>query len=205
VPHFLYPFLCWGTSGFFSASGCYEHSGEYVLITWRCIFWVYAQELPLVTIAPVELCPVFWGMRPDWFTEWVHQLAVSPAMEECSSFSTSSPASAVTWIFHLSHWMVWLNISNASYSSSKCHSRPLITESAHQFRASLKASWILPLPPTHLCPSYFFALINSGFLLVLSVGMSARPCPSFFLLWIACTWDTLTQTVIVKGCREKKM
>jgi hypothetical protein len=26
-----------------------------------------------------------------------------PTMEECSSFSTSSPASAVTWIFDLSH------------------------------------------------------------------------------------------------------
>jgi hypothetical protein len=33
---------------------------------------------------------------PDCFPEWLYQLAISPAMEECSSFSTSSPASAVT-------------------------------------------------------------------------------------------------------------
>ena len=37
IPHFLYPFLCWGTSGFFPASGCYkqgcyEHSGAHVLL-----------------------------------------------------------------------------------------------------------------------------------------------------------------------------
>jgi hypothetical protein len=37
VPHFLYPFLCWRTSGLFPASGyckygCYEHSGACVLI-----------------------------------------------------------------------------------------------------------------------------------------------------------------------------
>jgi hypothetical protein len=24
VPHFLYLFFCWGTSGLFSASGCYK-------------------------------------------------------------------------------------------------------------------------------------------------------------------------------------
>jgi hypothetical protein len=30
------------------------------------------------------------------FPKWLYQLAVPPAMEECSSFSTSSPASAVT-------------------------------------------------------------------------------------------------------------
>jgi hypothetical protein len=31
------------------------------------------------------------------------QSAIPPAMEECSSFSTSTPASAVTWVFDLSH------------------------------------------------------------------------------------------------------
>ena len=37
IPHILYPFLCWRTSGFFPASGyykygCYKHSGAYNLI-----------------------------------------------------------------------------------------------------------------------------------------------------------------------------
>jgi hypothetical protein len=32
----------------------------------------------------------------DRFPEWLYQLAIPPTMEECSSFSTSSPASAVT-------------------------------------------------------------------------------------------------------------
>jgi hypothetical protein len=50
VPHFLYPFLCWRTSGFFSASGyykygCYEHSGACVLITCWNIFWVHAFDI----------------------------------------------------------------------------------------------------------------------------------------------------------------
>jgi hypothetical protein len=29
-------------------------------------------------------------------SEWLYKLAIPPAMEECSSFFTSSPASAVT-------------------------------------------------------------------------------------------------------------
>jgi hypothetical protein len=30
------------------------------------------------------------------FSEWLYQFAIPPAMKECSSFSTSSPACAVT-------------------------------------------------------------------------------------------------------------
>ena len=33
--------------------------------------------------------------------EWLYKPALPPTMEECSSFSTSSPASPVTWIFDL--------------------------------------------------------------------------------------------------------
>jgi hypothetical protein len=33
----------------------------------------------------------------------LYKPVIPPTMEECFSFSTSSPASAVTWIFHLSH------------------------------------------------------------------------------------------------------
>ena len=49
VPHFLYPFLCWGASVFFPASGyykqgCYEHSGACVLLAGWDIFWIFAQE-----------------------------------------------------------------------------------------------------------------------------------------------------------------
>jgi hypothetical protein len=33
----------------------------------------------------------------------LYQLAISPIMEEFSFFSTSPPASTVTWIFDLSH------------------------------------------------------------------------------------------------------
>ena len=45
----------------------------------------------------------FFEEPPDWFPEWLYKLAIPPTMEECFSFSTSLPASAVTWIFHLSH------------------------------------------------------------------------------------------------------
>jgi hypothetical protein len=34
----------------------------------------------------------------DWFVEWFYQIAIPKGMEECSSFSTSSPAYAVTWV-----------------------------------------------------------------------------------------------------------
>jgi hypothetical protein len=34
----------------------------------------------------------------------LYKLAIPPVMEECSSFSTSSPASAVTCIFDISHF-----------------------------------------------------------------------------------------------------
>jgi hypothetical protein len=33
---------------------------------------------------------------PKGFPEWLYQLAIPPTMEECSSFITSLPASAVT-------------------------------------------------------------------------------------------------------------
>ena len=39
----------------------------------------------------------------NWFPEWLYQLAIQPAMEECFSFSTSLPTSAATWVFYLSH------------------------------------------------------------------------------------------------------
>ena len=41
---------------------------------------------------------------PNLFPEWLYQLAIPPAMEECFSFSTSLPASAVTCVFDLSHY-----------------------------------------------------------------------------------------------------
>jgi hypothetical protein len=39
---------------------------------------------------------------PDRFPEWLYQLAI-PTVDECSAFSTSSPSSAVTRFFYLSH------------------------------------------------------------------------------------------------------
>jgi hypothetical protein len=48
----------------------------------------------------VVLCSIFWRTAR---LEWLYQLATPLIMKECSSFSTSSPASAVTWIFDLSH------------------------------------------------------------------------------------------------------
>jgi hypothetical protein len=46
-------------------------------------------------------CSVFWSVQfseepPDLFPEWLYQLTIPPAMEECCFFSTSSLASAVT-------------------------------------------------------------------------------------------------------------
>ena len=37
----------------------------------------------------------------NWFPEWLYQLEIPPVKEECSSFSTFSPASAVPWVFDL--------------------------------------------------------------------------------------------------------
>jgi hypothetical protein len=37
--------------------------------------------------------------QPNWFPERFFQFAIPPAMEVCFSFSTSSWASAVTWVF----------------------------------------------------------------------------------------------------------
>jgi hypothetical protein len=46
----------------------------------------------------------FFEKTPDWFPEWVFKIAIPPAMEECSSFfSTSLPASAVASVFYLSY------------------------------------------------------------------------------------------------------
>uniref|UniRef100_A0A0V1KGS7 Uncharacterized protein n=1 Tax=Trichinella nativa TaxID=6335 RepID=A0A0V1KGS7_9BILA len=44
------------------------------------------------------MCP-YYMLEHLWLyaqEEWLYQLAILPAMEECSSFSTSLPASAVT-------------------------------------------------------------------------------------------------------------
>jgi hypothetical protein len=43
----------------------------------------------------------------------LYKLAIPPVMEECS-FSTSSPASAVTWIFHPSH-SEWSEVESQVY------------------------------------------------------------------------------------------
>ena len=48
----------------------------------------------------VELFPIFSGT--DIFPTWFYQLVFPPGMEEYS-FSTLLPASAVTWVFDLSH------------------------------------------------------------------------------------------------------
>jgi NifB/MoaA-like Fe-S oxidoreductase len=44
----------------------------------------------------VVLCPIFLRNCQTDFPEWLYKLAIPPTMEECFSFSTSSPASAVT-------------------------------------------------------------------------------------------------------------
>ena len=56
----------------------------------------------------VNYCWIFWYYYvefseepPDWLPEWLYQNAIPPAKEDCS-FSTSLPASAVTWVFDLS-------------------------------------------------------------------------------------------------------
>ena len=43
----------------------------------------------------------FFEEPPNWFPE-LYQHAIPPPVEECSSSSTSLPASAVTWIINLS-------------------------------------------------------------------------------------------------------
>jgi hypothetical protein len=44
----------------------------------------------------------FLRTRKKRFPEWLYKLAIPPAMEECSSFSSSSPASAVCLLNFLS-------------------------------------------------------------------------------------------------------
>ena len=75
---------------------------------------------------PLDICPgvdnrvlrkchsQFSEEPPDWFPKWLHHLAIPPAVEECSFFSTSSPTPAVSWVFELSHsdwWVVLICIS----------------------------------------------------------------------------------------------
>ena len=50
----------------------------------------------------VDLFPIFWGTF-RLISRVVVQFAILPAMEECSSLSTSSPTCVVTWSFDLSH------------------------------------------------------------------------------------------------------
>jgi len=50
----------------------------------------------------VGLCSIFW-VSPDWFPEWLYQLAMTPTMKKCSYFCTSLTASADTWVFDHSH------------------------------------------------------------------------------------------------------
>ena len=40
---------------------------------------------------------------PDWHPKWFCQVSFPPSVEECSSLTTPLLASAVTWVFFLSH------------------------------------------------------------------------------------------------------
>jgi len=42
-------------------------------------------------------------LQTDFQTGYNFQVTIPPTIEECSSFSTSSPVSAVTLVFDLSH------------------------------------------------------------------------------------------------------
>ena len=104
VSNFLYPFFYWGTSGFFPdfgyyKLGCFEHSRACVLITCWSIFWVYSQEWYCWNFQ--ENYVNFSEEPPNWFPKCLYQLAFPTAMEECSSFSTFSPASAFIWVLIL--------------------------------------------------------------------------------------------------------
>jgi hypothetical protein len=68
----------------------------------------------------------------------LHKLAIPPAMQECSSFFTSLPVSAVTWIFDCSH-SDWCEILLASVSKpgSLALSRVSVVEFSLQASSSL--------------------------------------------------------------------
>jgi len=60
----------------------------------------------------VALCPIFEGF-PNWYPEWLYQLVIPLTTQKCSFFSTSLPASAVTFFSpSLLNWVFLIYISN---------------------------------------------------------------------------------------------
>ena len=110
---------------------------------------------------PVVLYPIFLGTA-DWFPEWLYQLAIPPTMEECSSFSTSSQASAVTWIFDLSHFN-WCEVESQGYFDLICISL-MIKHVEHFFFRCFSAIQYSSAENSHLrsVPHFYRVIWFSG-------------------------------------------
>jgi hypothetical protein len=75
----------------------------------------------------------------------MYQCAITPAMEECSSFSTSSPTCIITWRFDLSH-SVWYKMeSQGSFYLHFCLLRTLMISSGASQPFEIPQLWILDL------------------------------------------------------------
>ena len=104
VPYFPFPFFGWWASRLVPVSGyykwyCYEQSWERFLVVWLYILRVYVQGWYCWGI----LIPSFLKKLPYWFPKWLFKVAFPPAMEECSPYSSSSPAETLISVFDLSH------------------------------------------------------------------------------------------------------
>ena len=76
---------CGASFGYMAGSSSGSISG----FQWWSIFWVYICFFRWIYFQ-------FTGEPQEWFPEWLYLFAISPAMEDCTSFSTSMPACAVT-------------------------------------------------------------------------------------------------------------
>jgi hypothetical protein len=116
VPHFLYPCFSWGTSRLFHFLTFMNKAAmnivEQVSLWCGGVSFQYKPRSGIVGS---------WGRsnsqlyekQPYWFPMQLCKFAFLPAMEECSLYSTSSPAWAVIHIFDLSY-SDWYEIESQS-------------------------------------------------------------------------------------------
>jgi hypothetical protein len=83
--------------------GCFEHSGHvYVSLLHVGTSFVYMYRSGIAGTSGSTISYFLRNHQTGFQTIFFH-LEIALAMEECTTFSTYSPASAVTWVFDLCH------------------------------------------------------------------------------------------------------